>query len=83
MHKVDVNSETWKAVSELVCKRLKEDRTQREMPNTELRQLDRLLGGVRRLEEILRLPEKQKEKEHKPETDGVKEFGFQAPTRTF
>ena len=86
-HKINVNSETWKAVEEYIEKIVAEDRIMRELPNTDIRKLDRLLGGIRRLERLRKLPIeralKAKEKEHRSESEGSSGFGIQAPSKNF
>ncbi|HUW49354.1 MAG TPA: hypothetical protein VMW36_11480 [Patescibacteria group bacterium] len=73
MPKIDIHSQTWKAVEEYAAKQLAEYRQMRELPNKDLREYDQYLGYVRAYKAILKLPVSQQE--HKPEAGSVS-FGI-------
>ena len=64
--KVDTASDTWVSVCDSICVEINKLREQREQSGSELRQLDRNLGAIKALENLLALPARQAKKPPEP-----------------
>lgn len=63
---IEPASDTWQAVDNDARKEINRLRKLREDPTADLRSLDQNLGGIRALESLLKLPERQNKKPAEP-----------------